>query len=68
MSTNIWSTSKFLFVTFLKKKSGVSRENPQGGGVFIHHILLRLAEIKTPPQGKTYKNTVFLKKNLDEGF
>ena len=29
--------------------TGVLRENPQGGGVFIHCFESRLAEIKTPP-------------------
>ena len=29
--------------------TGVLRENPQGGGVFIHCFEFRLAEIKTPP-------------------
>ena len=29
--------------------TGAIRENPQGGGVFIHPFNVRLAEIKTPP-------------------
>ena len=31
--------------------TGVSRQNPQGGGVFFRFFLAGLAKIKTPPPG-----------------
>ena len=65
------NTQYDFFLTFLYlcwASTGVSRENPQGGGVFIHHFLLRLAEIKTPPQEKNLKIRFFLRKNREVGF
>ena len=47
----------------LHSSTGVVRENPQGGGVFIHQFYLRLAEIKTPPKRKKEKLKGFLKEN-----
>ena len=46
----------------LAKTTGVPRENPQGGGVYIHHFLLRLAEINTPLKEKIMKKRFFKEK------
>ena len=52
---------KELHTAQLKYIPGVVRENPQGGGVFIHLFQMRLAEIKTPP--KSTKTSIFLNQN-----
>ena len=46
--------------------AGVVRENPQGGGVFIHPFPKRLAKMKTPP--KSQKTSIFLKSERNADF
>ena len=43
----VWSTYVCLCMCF----TGVSRQNPQGSGIFFRFFSMRLAKIKTPDPG-----------------
>ena len=60
----------FLFFERRYRCTGVLRENPQGGGVFIHPFNVGLTEIKTPPPPHSFINnleTLWFSKNTKRG-